>query len=57
MAYNQPHSEWIPYVDGWGESGGDLSDEVVGDGSPFARTDDAEGCGDISLLCSLIWNI
>ena len=39
------------------ESGGDLSDDVVGSGSPFARTDDAEGCGDISLLCSSIWNI
>ena len=30
---------------------------VVGSGSPFASTDDAEGCGYISLLCSSIWNI
>ena len=35
-------------------SGSDLSDDVVGSGSSFARTDDAEGCGDISLLCSSI---
>ena len=38
----------------WGESGGDLSDDVVGDGSSFARTVNAEGCGDISLLCTSI---
>ena len=36
---------WIQDVDGWVDSGGDLSDHVVSDAgwSPFDRLDDVEG--------------
>ena len=50
---------WIPDVDGWWVSVGGLSDDVVGNAvwSPFDRLDDVECCGDISPLCSAVWNI